>query len=41
MKLRSIFTQVGAPARVGLLAPKDVTVEKGQTGMDPSSTSFF
>lgn len=32
---------VGAPARVGLVAPKDVTVPAGPTGMDPSQTSFF
>ena len=32
---------VGAPARVGLVAPKDVTVEARSTGLDPSQTSFF
>ena len=32
---------VGAPARVGAIAPKDVFVPPGSTGMDPSQTSFF
>lgn len=33
--------KVGAPARVGAIAPKDVVVPAGSTGMDPSQTSFF
>jgi len=33
--------KVGAPARVGLVAPVDVTVPAGNTGLDPSSTNFF
>jgi hypothetical protein len=33
--------KVGAPARVGLLAPNDVTIPGGGTGMDPSQTQFF
>ena len=33
--------KVGAPARVGLVAPNDVTVPAGNTGLDHSSTSFF
>ena len=33
--------QVGAPARVGLIAPDDVVVPPGNTGLDPSQTSFF
>ena len=33
--------KVGAPARVGLVAPIDVIVPAGGTGMDPSQTSFF
>jgi large subunit ribosomal protein LP0 len=33
--------KVGAPARVGLVAPNDVTIPAGGTGMDPSQTSFF
>lgn len=35
------FQQVGAPARVGLVAPIDVVVPPGNTGLDPSQTSFF
>ncbi|GAB2230646.1 hypothetical protein Droror1_Dr00014927 [Drosera rotundifolia] len=33
--------KVGAPARVGLIAPSDVVVPPGSTGLDPSQTSFF
>jgi large subunit ribosomal protein LP0 len=33
--------RVGAPARVGIMAPVDVHVPSGSTGMDPSQTSFF
>lgn len=36
-----VHVQVGAPARVGLVAPVDVTVPAGNTGLDPSSTNFF
>ncbi|KAK9819847.1 hypothetical protein WJX72_003187 [[Myrmecia] bisecta] len=32
---------VGAPARVGLVAPNDVIVPAGNTGLDPSQTNFF
>jgi len=35
------MNQVGAPARVGLVAPIDVVVQPGNTGLDPSQTSFF
>jgi large subunit ribosomal protein LP0 len=30
-----------APARIGSIAPADVTVPAGPTGMDPKQTSFF
>ena len=33
--------KVGAPARVGLVAPNNVVVPLGNTGLDPSQTSFF
>lgn len=33
--------KVGAPAHVGLVAPIDVIVPPGNTGLDPSQTSFF
>jgi hypothetical protein len=36
-----VIKQVGAPARVGLVAPVDVVVPPGNTGLDPSQTSFF
>ncbi|TYI94868.1 hypothetical protein E1A91_D02G235900v1 [Gossypium mustelinum] len=32
--------KVGAPARVGLVAPIDVVIPPGNTGLDPSQTSF-
>ncbi|KAL6125787.1 hypothetical protein ACLB2K_073841 [Fragaria x ananassa] len=34
-------SKVGAPACVGLVAPIDVVVPPGNTGLDPSQTSFF
>jgi large subunit ribosomal protein LP0 len=30
-----------APARIGALAPSDVTIPAGPTGLDPKQTSFF
>lgn len=41
--VRSVIDEfkVGAPARVGLVAPNDVHIPAGGTGMDPSQTSFF
>ncbi|GKB43430.1 hypothetical protein Tco_0888372 [Tanacetum coccineum] len=33
--------KIGAPARVGLVAPVDVVVPPANTGLDPSQTSFF
>jgi large subunit ribosomal protein LP0 len=33
--------KVPAPARVGAIAPVDVVVPAGGTGMDPSQTNFF
>ncbi|XP_024995267.1 60S acidic ribosomal protein P0-like [Cynara cardunculus var. scolymus] len=35
------YHQVGAPARVGLVAPVDVVVPPGNTSLVPSQTSFF
>ncbi|KVI10859.1 Peptidase S10, serine carboxypeptidase [Cynara cardunculus var. scolymus] len=35
------YHQVGAPARVGLVALVDVVIPPGNTGLDPSQTSFF
>lgn len=34
-------SRVGAPAKVGALAPVDVIVPAGPTGMDPTMTSFL
>jgi large subunit ribosomal protein LP0 len=41
--IRDIITanKVAAPARAGALAPKDVFVAAGNTGMEPGKTSFF
>lgn len=33
--------RVGAPAKVGIIAPNDVIVPKGPTGMEPTQTSFL
>lgn len=43
LQVRKVINEfkVGAPARVGLVAPNDVTIPAGNTGMDPSQTSFF
>jgi len=30
-----------APAKAGVIAPKDCTIPKGPTGLDPAQTSFF
>jgi len=41
--VRTLITSntVAAPARAGALAPVDVTVPSGNTGMEPGKTSFF
>ncbi|KAG8921427.1 ribosomal protein P0 (A0) (L10E) [Tulasnella sp. 417] len=41
--VRTLITSntVAAPARAGALAPVDVTVPAGNTGMEPGKTSFF
>jgi len=36
-----VANKVKAPARAGALAPLDVTVPAGNTGMEPGKTSFF
>jgi len=30
-----------APAKVGIIAPDDVWIRAGPTGLDPKQTSFF
>jgi len=42
-EIREVITanKVAAPARAGALAPKDVIVPAGNTGMEPGKTSFF
>ncbi|PCH42488.1 60S acidic ribosomal protein P0 [Wolfiporia cocos MD-104 SS10] len=41
--VRDIITanKVAAPARAGALAPRDVIIPAGNTGMEPGKTSFF
>jgi len=43
VEIRNIITanKVAAPARAGALAPRDVHVPAGNTGMEPGKTSFF
>ncbi|KAI0779109.1 60S acidic ribosomal protein P0 [Irpex lacteus] len=42
-EIRDLITanKVAAPARAGALAPLDVTIPAGNTGMEPGKTSFF
>lgn len=42
-EIREVITSnvVAAPARAGAVAPKDVWVPAGNTGMEPGKTSFF
>ncbi|KAF7791198.1 hypothetical protein EIP86_002211 [Pleurotus ostreatoroseus] len=42
-EVRDLITanRVKAPARAGALAPLDVTIPAGNTGMEPGKTSFF
>lgn len=42
-EVRDLLSQfrVPAPAKAGAYAPKDVTIEAGNTGMGPETTSFF
>jgi len=41
VKERVLKNVRGAPAKAGAIAPLDVIVPKGPTGMDPTQTSFF
>lgn len=36
-----VANKVAAPAKAGALAPGDVSIPAGPTGMDPGKTSFF
>lgn len=38
---RILANRVAAPARAGAVAPADVFVPAGNTGMEPGKTSFF
>uniref|UniRef100_A0A7S4JM11 60S acidic ribosomal protein P0 n=1 Tax=Paramoeba aestuarina TaxID=180227 RepID=A0A7S4JM11_9EUKA len=41
IRQRILDNKVGAPARVGAIAPCDVTLLPGPTGLDPGQTSFL
>jgi len=41
IRKKIIDNKVGAPARVGSIAPCDVTLEPGPTGLDPGQTAFL
>ena len=41
MAFKSIFIFFQAPARAGIIAPLNVVVPAGSTGMGPEKTSFF
>ncbi|CAD6886586.1 unnamed protein product [Tilletia controversa] len=41
VRAKILANRVAAPARAGALAPVNVTVNAGNTGMEPGKTSFF
>jgi len=41
VRAKLIEFRVGAPAKAGAIAPNDVIVPKGPTGMEPTQTSFL
>jgi len=41
VKKTLIELRVSAPAKIGILAPQDVVIEKGATGLEPTKTSFL
>src|SRR5947208_13939817 len=41
VKAKILANRVAAPARAGAIAPDDVSVPSGNTGMEPGKTSFF
>ena len=41
VKAKILANRVAAPARAGAIAPDDVWVPAGNTGMEPGKTSFF
>jgi len=41
VKEQLLNLRVSAPAKVGILAPQDVWIEKGGTGLEPTKTSFL
>jgi len=41
IRKKILDNKVGAPARVGSIAPCDVTLEPGPTGLDPGQTAFL
>jgi len=41
VKAKVVSLRVDAPAKVGVIAPNDVTVPAGPTGLEPTQTSFL
>jgi len=41
VRSKLLVFRVGAPAKAGIIAPNDVIVPKGPTGMEPTQTSFL
>mmetsp|Transcript_7176 Transcript_7176/g.9753 ORF Transcript_7176/g.9753 Transcript_7176/m.9753 type:complete len:328 (+) Transcript_7176:116-1099(+) len=41
IRRKILENKIGAPARVGAVAPCDVVLNAGPTGLDPGQTSFF
>jgi len=41
VKTTLVNLRVEAPAKVGIIAPQDVFIEKGQTKLEPTKTSFL
>lgn len=41
VRTKILANRVAAPARAGAVAPVDVTIPAGNTGMEPGKTSFF
>jgi len=41
LKATLMTMRVSAPAKVGIVAPQDVIIEKGGTGLEPTKTSFL
>jgi len=41
IRTKIVSNRVGAPAKAGIIAPSDVVVPKGNTGLEPTQTAFL